>query len=141
MDPVVKETIEQLYKIRFVDKYDTFKQLIPGIEDTPEQEKEIIVKLVEDCCTALINLYSLRKKPAVPAVRSALLKHMDMISYAQVSTENRDFGYELCWYIAEKTGVTIRKYTETKVYGYWKVEGTRLKPVTKRGIINKKKKK
>ena len=66
-------------------------------------------------------------------VRNVILRYMDLISYAKVNTENRDFGYELCWYIAEKTGISIRKYTETKVYGYWRVEGSQLKEVTKRG--------
>jgi len=128
-----KAVLDQLYKIRWVDKYETFRAIVPGVEETPEHEKEIIVKLVEDCCTALIQLYSPKKPPTVAAVRSTVLRYMDMVSYAPVCTQNRDFGYELCWYIAEKTGVSIRKYTETKVYGYWRVEGTRLREVTKRG--------
>ncbi|HEY9179026.1 MAG TPA: hypothetical protein VIN07_15140, partial [Flavipsychrobacter sp.] len=89
--------------------------------------------LVEDCCTELVRLYLAKKPPTVALVRSTILKYMDLISYAEVNTENRDFGYEMCWYIAEKTGISIRKYTETKVYGYWRVEGNQLKEVTKRG--------
>src|SRR5690606_34053521 len=102
-----------------VDKYHTFHKIIPGVNDTPDNEKEIINTIVEDCCTELIKLYSAKKKPAVATARATIIKYMDMISYAHVNTENRDFGYELCWYIAEKTGLTIRKYTDTKVYGYW----------------------
>lgn len=131
--PGTKDILDQLYRIRWVDKYDTFRKIVPGVEDTPEAEKDIIINLVEECCTALIRLYSPKKPPTVAAVRSAILKYMDMVSYAPVCTENRDFGYELCWYIAEKTGISIRKYTETKVYGYWRVEDDRLKEVTKRG--------
>lgn len=128
-----KAIIEQLRKIRWVDKYHTFHRIVPGVENTPESEKETITNLVEDCCTELVRLYSAKKPPTVATVRSTILKYMDLISYAEVNTENRDFGYEMCWYIAEKTGITIRKYTETKVYGYWRVEGNQLKEVTKRG--------
>jgi len=131
--PDPKEILEQLYKLRWLDKYSTFHKIVPGVEDTPDREKEIIISIVEGCCTALIRLYSPKKTPAVASVRSTVLKYMDMVSYAPVCIENRDFGYELCWYIAEKTGISIRKYTETKVYGYWRVEGNRLKEVTKRG--------
>lgn len=125
--------IEQLRKIRWLDKYHNFHKIIPGVDNTPDHQKDIINNLVEDCCTELVRLYSSKKKPGVAVVRAVILKYMDLISYAEVNTENRDFGYELCWYIAEKTGITIRKYTETKVYGYWRVEGNQLKEVTKRG--------
>lgn len=125
--------IEQLRKIRWVDKYHTFHNIVPGVDNTPDAEKEIIVNLVEDCCTELIRLYLAKKPPTVATVRAVILKYMDQISYARVNTENRDFGYELCWYIAEKTGISIRKYTETKVYGYWRVDSGTLKEVTKRG--------
>lgn len=125
--------IEQLRKIRWVDKYHTFHRIVPGVENTPENEKETITNLVEDCCTELVRLYLAKKPPTVATVRAVILKYMDLISYAEVNTENRDFGYEMCWYIAEKTGISIRKYTETKVYGYWRVEGNQLKEVTKRG--------
>ncbi|MBW7914976.1 MAG: hypothetical protein H3C54_15025 [Taibaiella sp.] len=125
--------IEQLRKIRWVDKYHTFGKIVPGVDTTPEKEQEIIIGLLEDCCTELIRLYLAKKPPTVAVIRTTILRYMDLISYANVSTENRDFGYELCWYIAEKTGISIRKYTETKVYGYWRVEDNRLKEVTKRG--------
>ncbi len=131
--------IEQLRKIRWVDKYHTFHKIVPGVERTPEADQEIIIKLLEDCCTELIRLYLAKKPPTVAVIRATILGYMDLISYAKVNTENRDFGYELCWYIAEKTGISIRKYTETKVYGYWRVEGNLLKEVTKRGKKTKTK--
>ncbi len=125
--------IEQLRKIRWLDKYHNFHKIIPGVDHTPDHQKDIINNLVEDCCTELIRLYLAKKPPTVATVRTVVLQCMDQISYAKVNTENKDFGYELCWYIAEKTGISIRKYTETKVYGYWRVEGNLLKEVTKRG--------
>lgn len=129
--------IEKLRKIRWVDKYHTFHRIVPGVEHTTDDKKDIVVNIIEDCCTELIRHYNSAKKPLVTVVRATILKYMDLLSYADINTENRDFGYELCWYIAEKTGVTIRKYTDGKVYGYWKVEGNRLKEVTKRSKIKK----
>lgn len=130
--PDSKEIIEKLRKIRWVDKYHTFHKIIPGVEHSTDEQKDIIVDLVEDCCGELINLFKARKRPTQKTVRETILKYMDRISYAEVNTENKDFGYELCWYIAEKTGINIRRYTESKVYGYWKVEDNKLKTVTKR---------
>lgn len=130
--------VEELRKFRWMDKYHNFHKIIPGVDDTPDEIKELISNIVEDCCTELIRHYSARKKPTIATIRSIILKCMDDISYTDVNTENKDFGYELCWYIAEKIGIKIRKYTETKVYGYWKVEENQLKAVTKRGIRKKK---
>lgn len=127
--------IEKLRKIRWVDKYHTFHSIVPGVDDTTDEQKDILVNIVEDCCTELIRLYNTQKKPLVTVVRSTIIKYMDNISYADLNTENRDFGYELCWYIAEKAGVSIRKYTDSKVYGYWKVEGNQLKQVTRRSAM------
>lgn len=129
----LEEIIEQLRKIRWIDKYHNFHKIIPGVDDTPDEVKLLISNLVEDCCTELIRQYSAKKQPTVATIRSIILKHMDNISYADVNTENKDFGYEMCWYIAEKIGINIRKYTETKVYGYWRVENNMLREVTKRG--------
>jgi hypothetical protein len=127
--------IEKLRKIRWVDKYHTFHRIVPGVDDTTDEQKDILVNIVEDCCTELIRLYNTPKKPLVTLVRSTIIKYMDKISYADLNTENRDFGYELCWYIAEKAGISIRKYTDSKVYGYWKVEGNQLKQVTRRSAM------
>lgn len=130
--------IERLRKIRWVDKYHTFHKIVPGVEHTPDDQQNIIIQLVEDCCTELIRLYSAKKKPTVAIVRSTIMKYMDNIAYTNVSSENRDFGYELCWYIAEKANINIRKYTDTKIYGYWKVENNRLKEVTRRPNLKSK---
>ncbi|MCB9046994.1 MAG: hypothetical protein H6550_12750 [Chitinophagales bacterium] len=130
--------IEELRRIRWLDKYHNFHKVVPGVDHSPDEVKDIVNNLVEDCCTELIRHYSGKKKPTVATVRSIIIKYMDLISYTDVNIENKDFGYELCWYIAEKIGITIRKYTETKVYGYWRVENNRLREVTKRGVRNKK---
>lgn len=128
-----QEIIEQLRKIRWVDKYHNFRNLIPGIEETPEDKKDIIIELVENCCTELIRVFNTQKRPTVITIKKVILKYMDEISYADVDEQNRDFGYELCWYISEKAGVNLRKATDTKVYGYWKVIEDELKTVSKRG--------
>lgn len=138
----IEKIIEELRRIRWVDKYHTFHKIVPGVDHTPDHQQERVNEIVEDCCTILIRKYLSKKQPTVTIVRRIILEHMDMISYADVNTENRDFGYELCWYIAEKTGIDIKKHTDTKVYGYWKVESDNyLKEVTKRGKkpANKKK--
>lgn len=131
---LAKETIvERLRKIRWMDKYHAFHKAVPGVKHTPDHMQDTINNIVEDCCTELIRHYLAKKAPTVTTVRNIILKYMDMVSYADVNNESKDFGYELCWYIAEKTGISIKKYTDTKVYGYWKIEDNQLKQVTKRG--------
>ncbi|MCB0699087.1 MAG: hypothetical protein H6551_04540 [Chitinophagales bacterium] len=128
-----EEKIEQLRKIRWVDKYHTFHKIVPGVDDSSEEQKDAINTIVEDCCTELIRIYNGKKKPTKEKIKKTILRYMDMISYADVNTENKDFGYELCWYIGEKVGIDIRKYTKTKVYGYWSIDNGKLKIINRRG--------
>lgn len=131
--------IEQLRKFRWVDKYHNFKNLLPTIEHTSDDDREIISNIVEDCCTELIRIYNTSKrKPTKALLSKTILGYMDDISYTSVDELNKDFGYELCWYIAEKVDVDLRKQTTTKVYGYWTIVEDSLKTVTKRGKRKKK---
>ena len=52
---------------------------------------------------------------------------MDDISIAPVDGENKEFGYQLGWYLAEKVAVNLRKGTEKKVWGYWHIDGEEVK--------------
>lgn len=133
-----EKKISALRKIRWVDKYHTFHKIIPGVDCSADDEKDIIVNLLEDCCTALIKLYNAKKKPTIAALRRTIMDFMDEISYTEVSQDNKDFGYEICWYIAEKIDVEVRKYSDSKIYGYWKVQGEKLKIVSRRGKKQKK---
>lgn len=135
-----EEVIETLRKFRWVDKYHTFHKIVPGVDHSTEHQKKVITDIVEECCTELIRIYSNKRKRVLKAaVRSVILSHMDEISYSDANTENKDFGYELCWYISEKVEVDLRKYTDTKVYGYWKVVDNKLKEVSRRSKKNVKK--
>lgn len=133
-----EEKIEQLRKIRWVDKYHTFHKIVPGVDQSTEEDKEAINTIVEDCCTELIRLYNQKRSPTKEKVKKTILKYMDMISYTDANTENKDFGYELCWYIGEKVGINMRKYSKSKVYGYWDTNNGKLKVVNRRGKKPKK---
>ncbi|MEZ5015784.1 MAG: hypothetical protein R2800_01925 [Flavipsychrobacter sp.] len=129
-----EEIIEQLRKFRWIDKYHNFRDLLPTIEQSSDDDKDIINNIVEDCCTELIRIYNTSKrKPTKALLGKTILQYMDDISYTKVDELNKDFGYELCWYIAEKVGVDLRKQSTTKVYGYWSIVENNLKTVTKRG--------
>lgn len=128
-----EQIIEELRKIRWVDKFHTFKDLVPEVEKAGDDEQKIVSDIIEDCCTELIRLYNQKKKPTKATIRKTMFKYMDDISYTDVNTECKDLGYEMFWYIAEKIDINLKKYTDTKVYGYWKVEDNTLKMVKKRG--------
>lgn len=55
---------------------------------------------------------------------------MDTLAIANIDTENREFGYQLGWYLAEKVNVDLRKGTEKKIWGYWQIEGNEVKAQT-----------
>lgn len=52
---------------------------------------------------------------------------MDALSVAPIDAENREFGYQLGWYLAEKVKVDLQRGTEKKLWGYWQVEGNEVK--------------
>lgn len=52
---------------------------------------------------------------------------MDALAIAKITAEHREFGYQLGWYLAEKVQVDLKKGTEKKLWGYWRVEGNEVK--------------
>lgn len=62
---------------------------------------------------------------------------MDTLAIANIDTENREFGYQLGWYLAEKVNVDLRKGTEKKIWGYWQIEGNEVKAPVKPRISKK----
>lgn len=126
-----KEVLDKLYSFRGMDKYATFGKAQPGIIHSPDDQQDIISNILDNCCKELIIEFDGVKRISKTTLRTIIIKHMDMITQAHVNNENKDFGYHLCFFLAEKTGVDIRRHSDTKIWGYWKVEGNKLKTVTR----------
>ena len=98
----VNEAISKLTKFRSVDKYEAFHEILPAVIHTTTEQKEIVCDILDRCCTALLQLLRLPKRPTKPVMKKALVLCMDDISIAPVDGENKEFGYQLGWYLAEK---------------------------------------
>lgn len=114
-----------------MDKYATFGKAQPGIIHSPDDQQEIISNILDACCKELAVEIESSKRPTKTALKSIIIAHMDLIMAAKVNTENKDFGYHLCYFLAEKAGVDIWRYSDTKIWGYWKLEGNKLKTVSR----------
>lgn len=126
-----KDVLEKLYSFRGMDKYATFGKAQPGIIHSPDDQQDIISNILDSCCKELIIEFDGVKRISKTTLRAIIIKHMDMITQAPVNNENKDFGYHLCFFLAEKVGVDIWRHSDTKIWGYWKVEGNKLKTVTR----------
>lgn len=130
------EIITTLTNFRWADKYATFSDALPSVSGTGEDQREVISDILNQCCSDLINLFEKKKKPTKAELKDAITKHMDRIALAKVSADNRDFGIELCWYLSEKVGLNFKSSSDSRLWGFWKVESGKVKTVT--GIRRKK---
>lgn len=135
----MNETIHILSKFRYVDKYQTFHEILPFVLHTSEEQKAIVNGILDDCAGVLLRLFNEPKKPTKPVLRQSLIECMDALAIARINAENREFGYQLGWYLAEKVNVNLKKGTEKKIWGYWQVEGNEVKLPVKPRISKKAK--
>jgi hypothetical protein len=126
-----KDILAKLYSFRGMDMYATFGKAQSGIIHSPDDQQDIISNILDTCCKELIIEIESTKRTSKTILKSIITKHMDAILQAEVNTENKDFGYHLCYFLAEKAGVDIWRHSDTKVWGYWKVEENKLKSVTR----------
>ncbi len=94
--------------------------------------KKIVTEILNDCAKELILLFNIPKKPAKTAIKKILQQCMNDLFRAQIDDENREFAYQLGWFLAEKTGVELPKRTEKKVWGYWQISDDEVKIVKAR---------
>jgi len=116
------DVINVLTKFLHVDKYACFYEVLPSVASSPEDQRLAVSEILNRCCSELIAHFQQSKKPLKPVLRQSLIDCMDRLSIAQISAENREFGYQLGWFLADKVQVNLKTGTEKKIWGYWKVE-------------------
>ena len=132
------DIIAILTKFKHVDKYSAFGSILPSAINTPEEQKVAVSGILDNCCSALLSAFeSGKRKPAAVLLRSHLIECMDMLSIANINAENREFGYQLGWYLAEKVKINLGKGTEKKVWGYWQIEGSEVRMPIKPKVSSK----
>ena len=116
------ETIAFIEKFRWIDKHETFKSLMPSVTYIGDDQKEVLSEIIRVCCTNLLAIYrNKRIKPTKAQLRKIVSHCMDEIARADIHTDNKDFGYELGWYLGEKLGIDLKKSSYGKIWGYWRV--------------------
>lgn len=126
----VKTIISKLNDFKAVDKYRAFHKIQPGIIHTNDDQKLKLEKILNDCTVALIKLLETGKKPTKAALKQIISDCMYRIAHAELDTPNRDFGYELCWFLSEKAGLNMKRSSDNKLWGFWKVEADEVKTIS-----------
>lgn len=126
-----EELLLKLYTFHRADKYATFAKAQPGIINTADEHKETVSDILNSCCRSLIDLYERPTLPTVALLKNIIMDCMDALTFADINVENRDFGYELCWFLAEKTGINLKLRSDTKIWGFWKVQQNEVKSISR----------
>ncbi len=129
----LETSLEKLRAFKLADKYETFHKAMPGIILATDNQKEIITQILDNCCAELIRLFLPTKKPLKTTLKQVIATYMDEISRSAADNANKDFAYELCWYLSDIAGLKMKLSSERKTWGYWKVADNEVK------IFNKKK--
>lgn len=103
---------------------------MPGIINTPDDKKRILDAILDNCCNDLINILETNRKATKTELKNVISETMYLIASAEIDTPNRDFGYELCWFLAEKAGVNMKRSSDNKVWGFWKVEANKVRTIS-----------
>ncbi len=112
-------TIEKLEKFKFADKFATFYRIRPTVLLSPDDQQDTASSILDNCCRQLIKLYrQAKKKPTKANLKRELIKCMNELHKADITAENKDFAYELCWYLCEIVGIDFKKMTSTKKWGF-----------------------
>lgn len=134
-----RSVVEILSKFRYVDKYESFHEVLPAVLGAPVEQRQVVTEIVDRCCTELLNSFQNQDQPSIKLLRQSLIECMDALAIAPISAAHRDFGYQLGWYLAEKARVDLKKGTDRKLWGYWRIEGNEVKPPLRPRIAAKAK--
>ena len=124
-----EEKIATLTKLRMVDKYASFYEIMPEVVHCSVQQKQWVTSLLDECCRQLIVLFNTHKKPTKTAIKKPIFHCMDELTLAPLDAANREFAYQLGWFIADKSGVDLRKGSMRKAWGYWAIQAEEVRVV------------
>ena len=122
VEPLDKErTLAKLERFEEVDKYRSFYKILPSVVQTTEEERDIITKILNKSAKELIRLLKQEKKPHKATLKKVVNDCMKTVAAAPVSTVNKDFAYEMCWYLSDIAGLEMRKTSHSSAWGYWDI--------------------
>jgi hypothetical protein len=123
------EQISKLQRFSEIDKYRSFYKILPAVVHSKSHEREIISAILDVCANELLSLFKAEKKAHKATVKKVINNCMRQISAAVVSTVNKDFAYELCWYLSDIAGLEMKKASGGNAWGYWDVIADNVKVI------------
>jgi hypothetical protein len=133
------QRLDKLQAFKQADKYKVFGEVQDGISFTAEDQQKIINQILDNCCNELTGLLRTERKPLKTTLKKIVSAYMDVISLCRADEANKDFAYELCFYLSEIAGLQLKLLSEGKAWGYWKVAADEVKIVKKKKSKTKNK--
>lgn len=110
-----EEIIEKLTKFKLVNKYEAFYEILPEVRRTPYEQQLVVNSILNNCCKNILNLFEQNdRKITKTSIKKIIFQTMDELALAAIDDANREFAYQLGWFIADKTGVDLRKGSAKK---------------------------
>lgn len=135
-----EQTISKLQRFEEIDKYRSFYKILPSVTSSMEHEREMITKILDKSCKELITHFKAEKKAHKASIKKVINDCLKMIATAPVSTVNKDFACELCWYLSDIAGLDMRKASAGNAWGYWDIILNEVQVIEHRKIAGPKKK-
>lgn len=111
-----------LSRFRHADKYETFYEVLPVVIYSTDDQKSLVSEILDRHTDKLLDYWRTTPRPLKKEIRQILIECMDELTIAPLRPADREFGYLLGWYLAEKVGINLKKGTEKKIWGYWEIE-------------------
>ncbi|HKO80890.1 MAG TPA: hypothetical protein VJU78_10865 [Chitinophagaceae bacterium] len=92
------------------DKFQVYGYLQPGVENSTDDDKQLINEEIKACCNELL-VYLSNENPAEEELKKFVRYSLERIEDAMLDTEDREFCYELFGKIGIILGIDIEDKT------------------------------
>jgi Domain of unknown function (DUF4844) len=96
----------ELKEFIIADKFDKYKHLQPAVENSTEEDRQLINDEMNTCGTQLLN-HLAQKKSSAKTLKQIVRKSLENIKLSMLDTEDEEFCYELYYVIGEILGIDV----------------------------------
>lgn len=103
----IEEIKTKLIAFRECDKFATYHDLHPTMQNSDEQQKKIVNDEMNRCCDELLEHLN-SNQPEDDKAKQIVRDSLNRIEGAFIDTEEREFSYELYFKIGNMLGIDIQ---------------------------------
>lgn len=96
----------ELKEFIIADKFEEYKHLQPSVENSTEEDRQLINDEMNACGTQLLNHLD-QKKPSAKTLKQIVRKSLENIKLSMLDTEDEEFCYELYFVLGKILGIDI----------------------------------